>query len=150
MGSVPIVLPDEGGPVTPGFSMLANITPGGSGSMFAYWYSVGTILVLFSLGLLKQARLVFETRSLQYLGKISFALYLVHGPLLHCMGFAWQPLIWQKVTGFVTNTSWLIGLLIGWIIMLLVSLAVAHLFWRRVDTVLVEWTRRLENWATVV
>lgn len=46
-------------------------------------------LILLGVYLLAQARRFFETAPLQWLGRISFALYLVHMPLLYTL-VAWQ------------------------------------------------------------
>jgi len=46
------------------------------------WHMIGAIPLVFACVMLAPVRRFFSFRPLQFLGKISFALYLVHGPMI--------------------------------------------------------------------
>lgn len=136
--------PDEMADKTPGFSTFDSITPSGYTWNYTFWHSLGGILVVWAIEVLPPLQRFFASRVPQYLGKISFALYLVHGPILHSAGFVLQPKIWQAI-GHDTTTKWCGGLFLGWITMLILCLASAHLFWKLVDIPVVKVVKQLEK-----
>lgn len=52
-----------------------------------YWLSLGAVLLVFVLDRTLWMQRAFTTRFAQYLGRISYALYLVHGPILFSAGW---------------------------------------------------------------
>lgn len=70
----------------PGWSMLSNMIPGAYEDIKPYWLSWAAIMLVFSGSYLSWFRRFFESGPLQYLGKLSFAFYLVHGPVLQVVG----------------------------------------------------------------
>ncbi|TWU73918.1 pH-response regulator protein palA/rim20 [Metarhizium rileyi] len=55
---------------------------------------------------------VFLTRWTQYLGQISYALYIVHGPILHIVGYTLTPALWN-VFGSDDRPRWWLGFVMG-------------------------------------
>lgn len=153
--------PDAQPESTPGFRYLADsLTPRAYTSQkYYFWHSLGSVLFVFALPLLPRlAWCCFESSVPQYLGRISYALYLCHGPIMHSLGFAVQPWIWRRLVGveFVPGAEggpgtwtggvrgWCLGLLLGWVFMLVVVVVVADVFWRYVDVGCVKFARAVE------
>ncbi|KXT07598.1 hypothetical protein AC578_10256 [Pseudocercospora eumusae] len=139
--------PDEQGKKTPGFIILHNSIKWLYNDTFKFWHSVAAIVVLWCVPRLSPIKAFLSSSIPQYLGKISYGLYLVHGPLLHSIGFALQPKIW-KWTGFESKTGFCGGIFLGWIFMLTVSLGGAHLFWKYIDMPLVRFAKYVEEMAS--
>ncbi|EXJ86567.1 hypothetical protein A1O3_03520 [Capronia epimyces CBS 606.96] len=91
--------PDAAGHATPGFITLTHLIPPHFTQMHRFWPTVGAILIVWStcrLGFLREK--VFCWSIMQYLGKISFPLYVMHGPVIHTLGYSVSaPLNTQKV-----------------------------------------------------
>ncbi|KAH7018616.1 acyltransferase family-domain-containing protein [Microdochium trichocladiopsis] len=159
--------PDARGSSTPGFTVLSQyLTPRAFGDgKYLFWHAVGSILFIFSVPLLPRlAAWVFENPVAQYLGRISYALYLCHGPVMHSLGFAVQPLIFKNVVGVYIiepeegatagrdapvqwaggQSGWCLGLLLGWFMCLVITIFVADIFWRSVDVGCVKLARAVE------
>jgi peptidoglycan/LPS O-acetylase OafA/YrhL len=82
----------------------------------------------------------------QYLGKVMFALYLVHGPIMH-MGGYWVPhLVWKALRlNKQQRGGWLGGLVVGWVINLGLVLWGADVFHREVvekSVMLIQWIEK--------
>lgn len=74
---------------TPGFGMLSWPFPRDSGWKDAYrmLHAIGALQCIWSISSIRRVQDMFMLRPLRYLGKISFALYLVHGPIFHTFGY---------------------------------------------------------------
>lgn len=142
--------PDDIPERTPGFSWLYRITPPmyktGSTRPYLFWHALSALFVIWCIRQFHYVDAFFCLYVPQYLGKISYALYLVHGPLLHSAGFAMQPRIFQAVEDSLRG--WLGALILGWLTMLGLSVLVAHLFWKIVDVSLVRMAKWLEAKAS--
>lgn len=80
--------PDAAGHITPGYATLTSLIPANFTQMHRFWPSIGATLIVLStchLDLLRNR--IFCSRPLQYLGKISFPLYCMHGPVIHTLGY---------------------------------------------------------------
>lgn len=80
--------PDVAGEATPGFSRLTSLIPVGFTEKHRFWPTIGAITIIWSscrLALLRNR--VFCWAPIQYLGKISFPLYVMHGPVIHTLGY---------------------------------------------------------------
>ncbi|GIZ47735.1 hypothetical protein CKM354_001082000 [Cercospora kikuchii] len=138
--------PDNKARKTPGFKTMAYYVPTNYWDKQFFWHAMASSVILWSVEQLPIIQNILSSTIPQYLGKVSFAFYLCHGPLLHSIGFAMQPKIW-KFFGHETLPMWCFGLAVGWTIMLALSLGTAHLFYRFVDMPLVRATRWLEDCA---
>lgn len=143
--------PDDGASKTPGFSWLNIITPPMYGKdkehPYKFWHTFAAIFILWAVARISFVRAFLSFAIPQYFGKISYGLYLVHGPLLHSAGFALQPKIFEAV-GTDSTTKYLGGLFLGWMTMLALSIVTAHLFWKLVDEPLVRFAKWLERVAS--
>lgn len=76
------------------------LIPGWSqGQSFPFYLTIAAILVILSVLFLSRLRSFFATRFMSYLGKYSFALYLIHMPLLFTFG-SWVFLSTNAAIGF--------------------------------------------------
>ncbi|KAI9904247.1 hypothetical protein N3K66_000776 [Trichothecium roseum] len=120
--------PDAGAEFTPGFMFLSEWVPRYyiplSGWMF--YQGMGALILLPCILRSASLRRLLETSVAQYLGKISFSFYLVHGPVLHSLGFWIMPRLFDRF-------SWLTSLAIGYVTLLPVSLYLANWWHKKVD-----------------
>ncbi|KAF2084789.1 hypothetical protein K490DRAFT_398, partial [Saccharata proteae CBS 121410] len=160
--------PDDYGAYTPGFMTLSTWIPKPyiSDVQYRWWQSVGAIISLYAINNTPALRRPFVTPLAQYLGKISYAFYLVHGPILHSLGYIVMRRIWEKMGRYqqlpyeaapgvvgvklvanpeFSDAAFAWGLFLGWCVVLPVSIWAADLFWRFVDIPVVRFARRCEN-----
>lgn len=87
----------------------------------------------------------------QYLGSIMFGMYLLHGPILHLIGFAVPQFVWKAWSGEYGETTeqglgiYLLGLFTGWLITLILLLWAADVWTREVEGRCVKLTKWLES-----
>lgn len=112
---------------------------------YLFWAAILLVTSVSNIGWLRR---FFETRACQYLGRVSYALYLVHGPLLWVVGDRLYAAVGFKGKGqmehipqwvdrFVLSKSGPIGLefafLIPHLILLPITLCMADFVTRAVD-----------------
>ncbi|KAL1966430.1 hypothetical protein VTN77DRAFT_4572 [Rasamsonia byssochlamydoides] len=136
--------PNTGVKYTPGYMWLGRITPKTYPEPHRFPQTIGAVLIVHSINNSPPIQKLFTNSISQYLGKISYAFYIVHGPILHSLGYSIMPSIW-RYTGKETNLQFCTGLLIGWIICLPVALWAGDIFWRVVDIPSVKFARWLED-----
>lgn len=137
LGLYLLSFPIRNGPETSGYISLSMIT-----ANHTIWHTFGAMLVLFTLGNSEVLQGMFSTPFAAYLGKISYALYLVHGPALHTFGYGTVSSIWS-VFGKDTWIQYQGGLLLGFLLVGPVVLWWADIFERLVDRPSVELARWL-------
>ena len=90
----------------------------------------------------------------QYLGRISFAIYLLHGPTNWILGYVLPHLVWRQWQS--ESRSWeyavpesllfyLGGLLVGWLVTLAIVTWVADVWTREVEGRCIRFTRWLQQ-----
>jgi peptidoglycan/LPS O-acetylase OafA/YrhL len=67
-----------------------------------FWLCVGALLLLFTLTNSTSLQSPFNSRFAQYLGDVSYSLYIVHGMVLFTLGTG----LWEKWTGLVGKKEW--------------------------------------------
>jgi peptidoglycan/LPS O-acetylase OafA/YrhL len=79
----------------PGFETLRSLTPMGLNmeDHSRFWWSISGASLLLSISQLPRLKSLFETNFCQYLGKISFSLYLVHEFCVVLFGLSLQGLL---------------------------------------------------------
>ncbi|KAI5366636.1 putative acyltransferase 3 domain-containing protein [Septoria linicola] len=120
---------------------------------FRFARSIGTLTLLYLLrssnssgvGHQTRAHALLTSRVAQYLGQIMFALYLVHGTVLHALGYAITWWTWGWIGGNQGTLQWLIGILVGWSISLSVTIWIADVFNREVESRCVSLTKWIEG-----
>lgn len=70
----------------PGWFFIKNLTPPATENPVWYWEFWSATFMLLSVPRIPWLRAIFETSIPMYFGKLSFGLYLVHGPLLWTVG----------------------------------------------------------------
>lgn len=146
--------PNSAADQTPGFRYLVPITPdpfystGGDVISF-FWYALGSLQVVIACQQVPALQRFFTTSLAQYLANISYALYLMHGPILDVLAHRWMPYVWWMAGG--ADHFW--GRLLAWFggifILGIPIIWAADLFWRAVDTPCVEFARWFESVCVV-
>ncbi|OKL56650.1 hypothetical protein UA08_08230 [Talaromyces atroroseus] len=129
---------------TPGYVWLGKLTPKTYPEPHRFPQTIGAVLIVASINNSKTIQKLFVNPLSQYLGQVSYAFYIVHGPILHGLGYTLMHNIW-KVTGRETAFQFCFGGLIGWSICLPIALWLADIFWRAVDVPSVKFARQLES-----
>jgi peptidoglycan/LPS O-acetylase OafA/YrhL len=132
---------------TPGFGLITALTPSAYTDPKRFPYTIGSALLVYSLLRSPYLRTPFLSRPAQYLGKISFALYVVHGPIIHMVGFSVIPSIWLYITGLEGTFQWLCGFILGASVLTITVLCAADAFWRWVEKWSVTVARNAEDWC---
>lgn len=134
--------PDERGAETPGWVFLTSLIPSWWDDEHRYWQSVGAILFVLAVGRLKGWQRFFNLDVVQYFGKISYALYLMHGPVLHTVGYAMHRWAWGLTGTEGSAYAW--GFALAAVFIIPVVIWVSDVFWRAVDAPIVRFAKWLE------
>jgi peptidoglycan/LPS O-acetylase OafA/YrhL len=92
---------------------------------------LGATLILLAVSFWRPLRALFSTIAFQWLGRISFSLYLVHEPIVVALGYLFHESRWAIPVAVV------------------VSLVVAYLFYELVEKRLHRFARRVQTSARV-
>lgn len=144
----------------PGFDWYYHNTPmswqgieGGG----RFWWMISGITLTVSISQVPLLRKIFETRLCQYLGRISFMLYLVHVYVFHLVGRMWKNMLSDlvgedvyseenKTTTRMARGNGLYFVYFGfWIVMLPVVLIVAGQVTKYVDDPSIRFAKWLET-----
>lgn len=132
--------PDAAAEFTPGFSFLSRLVPRWYPPISRWmWYqAIGAIILIPCVLRSPTLRKLLEGQVAQYLGKISFSFYLVHGPVLHSLGFWIMPLLFR-------DFGRPLGFMMGWFMLLSLTLYLSGWFHRKVDLWSMTVGRRIER-----
>jgi len=141
-----------GGDSTPGYRILSELVPACFSDRAAFLRAIGAVLTTWSVANSRLLEPIFTNSLASYLGKISFALYLVHGNVLKTIGYMAMPVIYA-ITGDGTRAGQSTdGIVKAWVLMVLavvpLTFWVADIFWRAVDIPCVRFARWLEGVMT--
>ena len=129
----------------PGFAYLSSFMPASyDGQTARPLQALGGSLVVWSFMHLPRVQRLFNTSFAQYFGKISYAFYIVHGPILHCFGYNLVLFCWSW-TGQETEAEYALGLGLATTVILPIAVWAADLFVRAVDLPCVELARSIES-----
>ncbi|AEO62401.1 uncharacterized protein THITE_2106517 [Thermothielavioides terrestris NRRL 8126] len=134
--------PDEDGGQAPGWVYLTSLIPKWWKDEHRYWQSVGAILFVLAVGRSAWWQRFFTLPAVQYFGKISYAIYLMHGPVLHTVGYAIERWAWG-LTG-VEGRAYAGGFFLASLFVVPVVIWAADVFWRAVDVPVVKFAKWLE------
>lgn len=136
--------PESSGAVSPGFIWLSTLQPEWWREKACHFFeSWGSVLFVLAVSYLPGWQRLFTSAPAQYLGKISYALYLVHGPTLHVVGYHLEKFAWS-LTGTEGNQyhrGWFLGVCLCCPIVIWF----ADVFWRAVDQPTVKFAKWLES-----
>lgn len=148
--------PNQKGEEAPGLAWLAQYTPDPYYSSTP-WYIIASLQIVFACQQLPPLQRFLSTEPIQYLASISFALYLMHGPVFDCLAHKVMDAVWNFAgvpageDGVREDTAspgqlffvWLTGAFgLG-----IPSVWVADLFWKFVDVPCVDLARWLDVWC---
>jgi peptidoglycan/LPS O-acetylase OafA/YrhL len=107
-----------------------------------FWVSIGSILLLVALENFEPLQWPFRTRFVQYLGDISFSLYILHFPMMLTIG--------RKITvGLIeVSGSKPLGFCLGGLILTPVLFWISDVHWRLFDESSIRFAKSLANWAS--
>lgn len=141
--------PERDGHLSPGYVWLTSLIPESFfDSQLRFWTMFGGILYLASINNLKMLSWVYNTSVVQYLGRISFGLYLVHGLVIHTFGYWLEMITFKHVFGFkrddVYTTTFNSVFVVDACIILTACVWVGDIFYRAVDMPTLRFARWLE------
>lgn len=137
----------RGAASSPGYMTLTAMAPERFGDNL--WYPIAAVFLVFVIDQASFLQILFTTKFVQYLGRISFSLYMVHGPLL----WTWGLLLARKCvtfTGQETDGKYVLGIALAAFLWWPVAIYVADFVQRCVDAQCVQFTRwmydKLAKW----
>lgn len=136
--------PDEDFAETPGWIYLSSLIPEWFSEKYRYWQGIGSILLVLATNFSPALQRPFNTSFVRYFGKISYAIYLIHGPVLHTVGYSIMKWAWG-VTGVETQAQYVNGFVLGSLFVVPVVVWAADLFWRACDAPTVQFARWIEE-----
>lgn len=93
---------------TPGWYYLSYLKPQAVYDYKWYYLFWASTLLVASVPRIAWLKRFFEMRFNQYMGKISFAFYLVHGPILWTLGTKlYAATGWARESSAITTTGWI-------------------------------------------
>ncbi|KAG9699474.1 hypothetical protein KCU95_g647, partial [Aureobasidium melanogenum] len=128
----------------PGWATLYSWIPSYVEHKQRYWVGWAAILLVWSTSNSALLQRLFTNGPVQYLGKISFSLYLMHGPITHTIGYASMDFFWRMI-GEDTYVTKEIGFVLAAIVNISSTIWVADMFMRAVDTPTVQFTKWVEE-----
>ncbi|KAH7153550.1 acyltransferase family-domain-containing protein [Dactylonectria macrodidyma] len=138
--------PQDSGEITPGWVYLTSLIPDWWDAVKCrYWQGVGSVLFVLTVGHSAWWQRVFNSSFAQYFGKISFSLYLMHGPVTKVIGYHFQKRAWD-ITG-VEGNSYVFGFYLGAIFCVPTVIWFADVFWRAVDIPTMKFARWVKKKA---
>ncbi|KAH6649870.1 acyltransferase family-domain-containing protein [Chaetomium tenue] len=134
--------PDERSAETPGWVFLTSLIPEWWTDEHRYWQSTGAILFVLAVGRSRGWQRFFNLPVPQYFGKISYAIYLMHGPVIHTVGYAIEGWAWG-LTG-TEGRAYEAGFALAAVFVVPIVIWVSDVFWRAVDAPIVRFAKWLE------
>lgn len=137
----------------PGFAFLYRNTmepywTAGGNILIFPWYALGAMQIVVAIHQIPALQSLFVTSAAQYLGDISFSLYLMHGPLQVILEPRCLPFVWALVGGteesagmWRSTMAWFAGL----VVLAPPTLWISDIFWRYIDVQSVRFARWLER-----
>jgi peptidoglycan/LPS O-acetylase OafA/YrhL len=136
--------PDEESADTPGWQYLATWIPEWFDDKYRFWQSIGSILFVLATNFTPTLQRPFNTDFVQYFGKISYAIYLMHGPVLHTAGYTIMRWSWG-ITGHATQRQYVSGFALSAVFVVPTTIWAADLFWRFCDAPTVRFAKWVET-----
>lgn len=126
------------------YSLLSYWSPSAAWDLF-FWLAVGGIVLVFVAGRLRILHRGLETPFSQYIGKTSFALYLVHGTVIKTLGHYVVINSWLHITGY-SGWGYAMGIVLPFLLFIApVTIVATDWFWRGVDIPTVRFGKWLES-----
>lgn len=127
------------------YSTVCSISPPGLRAPWRFWASIGAMLLVVVVGCSDHLSRLLSGHLCRYLGRISFALYLVHGLVNHLVGFAVFHVMFKlmdpDLDGVMYKVAWSIAFVMNTVIVVCVS----DVFTRAVDEPIVTAVKNIEK-----
>ncbi|KAI9803446.1 MAG: hypothetical protein M1833_000965 [Piccolia ochrophora] len=133
-------IPKSNAEATPGYMTLMRIMP-----QPFHWGKIGCMLLVFSVRNSADVAVLFTNPFAQYLGKISYALYIVHGNVRRSLLYSIMPTVWYITGGQEGQWRYGAGMFLGLLVSWPVTFWCADVFWRGVDIPSVKFARWMEG-----
>ncbi|KEF55811.1 uncharacterized protein A1O9_08562 [Exophiala aquamarina CBS 119918] len=140
--------PDLNGERTPGYRTLSHMIPAHLDRVKC-WQTIGCMMVVHSVNHSSFIQKLFAGPLIQYLGEISYSVYIVHGPILHSVGVLAISYCW-KHAGRSSLTQKYVSFALAAFTVTPVLFYAAHCFKKLVDVPCGRFTRWLEVYLTSV
>lgn len=138
---------------TLGWTFLSTIDPFPGEFTFSTWQTVGATLMVVCALYWQPFQTFLNWSPIQYLGHVSYALYLVHGSLVKLATYSLKWDIFEILKDyFQPDNEETIHCISVWISFLLffmpTLIVVSDMFWRGVDTPIVNYSRKMWEYCT--
>ena len=124
---------------TPGYIWLSVLSTNDNA-----WKTYSALLLLYTLSHSASIQQILNLPFIQYLGEISYAIYLVQGPVLHTFGYRLAPFVWSYI-GNGTNLQSHASLIIAFLALIPIVVCIADVFRRVVEKPCIEFTSWFER-----
>ncbi|KAI1389980.1 acyltransferase [Hypoxylon trugodes] len=139
--------PDAGPDGVPGWVYLGTYIPEWFSDKYRYYQMIGSIIFVFCTARSTSWQRAFNSPIVQYFGRISYALYLMHGPVMHTIGYQVQKRAWNFTGTEGCAYNW--GAVLACMFNIPLVIWVADVFWRAVDAPTVKFAKGLEAWVSI-
>ena len=125
--------PQIGWVSSPGFVTLRSLIPEWYLAKDLFYPCLGAIFMMLSITYSPTIQSLFLTTTAQYLGRVSFSLYLLHSQILCSLGIRVMSAAMKMIGGGETYFQFAVGMLLGGVIVVPVTFWAADVFTRAVD-----------------
>ena len=125
----------RGSGTAPGFQTLTTLIPDkylAAHKPDLFWIPIAAVYLVFVVDNDTSLQAIFTNFFAQYIGKISFAMYMVHGPILYSLGWHLQ-LKTVKWTGGQTDLQYGFGIFLALLVVFPTIFWTADVVWRLID-----------------
>ncbi|EGP90276.1 unnamed protein product [Zymoseptoria tritici ST99CH_1A5] len=133
---------------TYGWRALMPFIPSNFSEKRRFYTCIGSMICFHLLNSEPKVCAFFRSNFIQYLGRVSYGLYLVHGFIIHTFGYAMFSFVW-RFTGVETAFAREIGFGIAAAVIIPCTLYVADVFHRGIDEPSVRLAKWIENQVIV-
>jgi peptidoglycan/LPS O-acetylase OafA/YrhL len=135
--------PRDNGPKSFGYMILTQLGPH-SGFRRRFWVSIGSVLMVGPLPFFPRIQAIFNTKVIKYFGKVSFALYLIHGLGNKTVGMWILRATWRtfgkedfsaRVLSYLCSTALYLPIIFWW----------SDMFWRAFDLPTTHFAKWIES-----
>jgi peptidoglycan/LPS O-acetylase OafA/YrhL len=129
--------------ITPGYQTLMWLVPN------SYrWHSLGCFMLVWSVRNSHDIQIAFTNRFAQYLGKISYSLYIVHGNVRRIITYSMMPTLLVLTNGKESEFGYAITILVSILFTYPITFFLADLFWRAIDIPSIKFAKWVETKCT--
>jgi peptidoglycan/LPS O-acetylase OafA/YrhL len=135
--------PEWKGDITPGYGWFQGVLP--TDWSEPHWFAHTWAAVLISLAAIhnRKVQWIFSNKLARYLASISYALYLIHGIVIHVVALWLLPMFWA-VTGKDTVATWELGFFLYLCVHVPITFVCAGVFTRMFDDTAVRFAKWLD------